>query len=68
MDHPITFVLRVTVEAGGRMTGVVERVRTGQKERFEGAEALGPLVTRMTGVPTTARRRQEGTRDEDHHD
>jgi hypothetical protein len=72
MDHPITFVVRVTVGASGRLSGIVERVRTGEKERFAGAEALGPLVARMAlggdapgpedspRLSTPLRRRQRG--------
>lgn len=43
----VTLIVRLSVDAAGRLTGVVERVRTGEKQRFHGVEALGPLVERM---------------------
>jgi hypothetical protein len=43
----MTFVIRLTVREDGRLTGVVTRVRTGDKERFDGAESLPPIITRM---------------------
>lgn len=44
----MTFVVRVTVDEAGRMSGIVERVRTGEKERFEGVEAIGSLILRWS--------------------
>jgi hypothetical protein len=32
----MTFIVRVSRDEAGRLAGVVERVRTGQKERFQG--------------------------------
>ncbi|MBI2204316.1 MAG: hypothetical protein HYU41_10755 [Candidatus Rokubacteria bacterium] len=40
------FILRLSVDAG-RLSGVVERVRTGEKGRFHGIEELGPLIVQM---------------------
>lgn len=53
----MTFIIRVSVEAG-RVTGIVERVRTGEKERFGGVDDLGRIITRMItgtaeGAPET---------------
>jgi hypothetical protein len=42
----VTLVVRVSV-ADGELRGVVERVKTGEKERFVGTEALGGLIERM---------------------
>jgi hypothetical protein len=42
-----TFVLRVEVDDTGNVTGVVERVRTGEKERFRGYAMLSDVVRRM---------------------
>jgi len=42
----VTLVVRVSV-ADGELRGVVERVKTGEKERFVGSEALGGLIERM---------------------
>lgn len=43
----MTFIVRLSVDETGRVSGVVERVRTGEKERFHDIEALGPLISRM---------------------
>jgi hypothetical protein len=53
----MTFIVRVSVDEGGGVTGIVERVQTGQKKRFEGIEAIGPLIARMlAGTGTSASR------------
>jgi hypothetical protein len=39
------------------VTGIVERVRTGEKERFEGLAALATVIARMAEaehIPTEA--------------
>jgi hypothetical protein len=41
------FVLWITREDGGRISGTVERVRTGERHRFRELEALGALIDRM---------------------
>jgi hypothetical protein len=43
----MTFIVRLSRDETGRLTGIVERVRTGQKERFEGLAAIAPLIARM---------------------
>ena len=43
----MTFIVRVSVDGAGGVSGIVERVQTGQKKRFEGIEAIGPLIARM---------------------
>jgi hypothetical protein len=43
----VTFVLRVARDEAGRLTGIVERVRTGEKQRFEGLGAIAPLIAQM---------------------
>ncbi len=43
----MTFVVRVTVAADGDVNGVVERPKTGEKHRFQGAAALGAVVVQM---------------------
>lgn len=45
-----TFVLRVEVDETGTVIGVVERVRTGEKERFQGYEMLGEVIRRMVAT------------------
>jgi hypothetical protein len=43
----MTFIVRVLVDDAGGVTGIVERVQTGQKNRFEGIEAIGQLIAGM---------------------
>jgi hypothetical protein len=51
-----TFVLRVEIDETGDVTGVVERVRTGEKERFRGYEMLSDVLRRMMDRSTEAAR------------
>jgi hypothetical protein len=41
------FIVRMTQGSDGGLSGIVERVGTGEKWRFTGVEALGPLLARM---------------------
>jgi hypothetical protein len=43
----MTFIVRLSLDDTGRVTGIVERVSTGEKERFQSVEALSPLVEQM---------------------
>jgi hypothetical protein len=43
----LTFLVRITRERGERLRGTVERVRTGRKERFRDAAAIGGVIERM---------------------
>ena len=43
----MTFIVRLSLDDTGRFTGIVERVSTGEKERFQSVEALSPLVAQM---------------------
>jgi hypothetical protein len=43
----MTFIVRMTVAEDGSVNGVVERPRTGEKERFQSTEALGGLIEVM---------------------
>ena len=45
---PATFIVRVSRDAAGRLNGVIERVATGEKARFQSAEAMTALVQQMT--------------------
>lgn len=47
LAHPRTFVVRVRRGPLGDVTGVVEAVRTGERQRFQGLEAIGPLIDAM---------------------
>jgi hypothetical protein len=44
-----TFIVRVTRDESGAVSGVLERVRTGVKERFDGSDALCRLLTGIVG-------------------
>jgi hypothetical protein len=46
----VTFIVRASRDAGGRLHGIVERVKTGEKERFDGAEALARIIERMVAT------------------
>jgi len=43
----VTFIVRASRDRSGRLRGVVERVRTGAKERFSGADGIGTLIERL---------------------
>jgi hypothetical protein len=50
MDLPqrtLTFIIRFGVDPAGQVTGVVERVSTGQKCRFHGFAEISLLMERM---------------------
>jgi hypothetical protein len=49
------FVLRMDIDMAGQVTGVVERVRTGEKARFLGYEMLVEIVSRMVASEDEAR-------------
>lgn len=42
-----SFVVSVSEDEKGQLGGVVEAVRTGRKERFQGLESLGPVIGAM---------------------
>ena len=55
-DAFATFVVRLSRVAGGRLGGVVERVRTGEKARFDELDALAAVIAKMLehhGPPET---------------
>lgn len=47
MGHSVTFVVRATRGPDGRLVGIVERVRNGEKHRFDDPSAIGSLIERM---------------------
>ena len=57
----MTFVVRLSSDEAGRVAGIVERVRTGEKERFDGVAAIATVIARMVEADH-ARRTEEGTR------
>ena len=55
-----TFILRLTRDAAGRVRGVLERVRTGEKVPVQGLGTLGLLVGQMLGAGEDAAGRVRG--------
>jgi hypothetical protein len=49
----MTFVVRLTRDNVGRITGVVEKVSTGLKARVEGLDAVGRAIGEMIASPGT---------------
>lgn len=47
MGTSVTFVVRAARGSDGRLAGIVERVRTGEKHRFQDPSAIGHLIERM---------------------
>jgi hypothetical protein len=47
----MTFVVRLTRDKVGHVTGVVEQVRTGLKVRVEGLDAVGRAIGEMIAPP-----------------
>jgi hypothetical protein len=47
MAEYLTFIVRLVRSEADDVDGVVERVRTGEKARFRGLDALGPTIRRM---------------------
>jgi hypothetical protein len=43
----MTFIVRLTLDGTGTMSGVVERVLTGEKARFQSLDALRDLIAAM---------------------
>ena len=47
LDGPITFIVRISIDEEGDVTAVVERVRTGQKERVHRVDDIGRVIAMM---------------------
>jgi hypothetical protein len=47
MQVSVTFVVRAMRQPDGRLAGVIERVRSGEKHRFDDPAAIGRLVEQM---------------------
>jgi len=50
----MTFVVRLSRDEAGRVSGIVERVRTGEKARFEALDVLIEVIGRMVARDTTS--------------
>jgi hypothetical protein len=47
LGRPQSFVVRVSRGTAGGLEGIVERLRTGEKAWFRGADQLGLVIARM---------------------
>jgi hypothetical protein len=52
MQVSVTFVVRATRQPDGRLAGVIERVRSGEKHRFDDPASIGRLVEQMVDDET----------------
>jgi hypothetical protein len=61
LRRPQSFVVRVSRSGAGRIEGIVERPRTGEKAWFQGVDQIGPLIARMlrSDPPPPEQRREE---------
>lgn len=46
----MTFIVRLSRDRHGRILGIVERVKTGRKERCAGLAGIGDVIGRMLGA------------------
>jgi hypothetical protein len=53
---PSTFIVRVTPDKAGRITGVVEQVRTGRKARIQSVADIGRVIAAMVASEPPAER------------
>jgi hypothetical protein len=49
----MTFVVRLTLDKVRRITGVVEKVKTGRKARVDGLDAVSRAIGEMIASPET---------------
>jgi len=59
---PFTFIVRLTLGDGGVLSGVVERVRSGEKRRFDSVAALAEVIAGMTEQETKTMRQKKSGR------
>ena len=62
LRRPQSFVVRVSRGPTGRLEGIVERPRTGEKAWFQGVDQIGPLIARMLEAEPAA---TEASRDKE---
>jgi hypothetical protein len=58
--YPLTFVVRLMPGDSGVLSGVVERVRTGEKQRFHSLAVLAEVIAAMAERETKATAPKEG--------
>ncbi len=62
LQRPQSFVVRISRDTAGRLEGIVERPRTGEKVWFQGADQIGRLIVRLLEsdpAPVETRREEE---------
>ena len=67
----MTFVVRLTRDKSGRITAVVEQVKTGLKTRVEGVEPIGRVIAEMIAprwIGQARNRRRSAGRDDAQED
>ena len=57
--EPLTFIVRLTLGDGGVLSGVVERVRSREKQQFHSAAALAEVIAGMAERETTMKRQKQ---------
>jgi hypothetical protein len=53
--RPVTFIIRVRLEEGGSISGMVEQVRTGRKEPVRAIEDVGRIIATIVAAERRAR-------------
>src|SRR5262249_27460058 len=53
-----SFIVRVSRDCTGRLSGIVQRVQTGEKHRFAGRARLEHLIARMLAAEDEERQNQ----------
>ncbi len=53
----VTFIVRLVCDQARRVRGTVERVRTGEKRVFTGADGIGGVIEQMLGKDNERQRR-----------
>ena len=61
----VTFIIRITRGAARRVSGTVERVRTGEKERFTDTAGVGLVIERMLESDHQTKRQRRRTQEEE---
>jgi hypothetical protein len=56
----VSFIVRITVIDAGRMTGTVERVSSGERHRFQGADALARIIAHAVDAERREPDRESG--------
>ena len=61
----VTFIVRLVCDHARRVRGTVERVRTGEKRMFTGADGIGGVIEQMLGNDNDNDRQRRGRARED---